>query len=499
MNSRLLFLFSIIFALSICSSAQTTTKDSIPKYSYTTLPEFWSQMDDIFNDPNFSNAHWGVLIQSLETGEYFYKRNENKLFMPASNLKLFTSSAGLVLLGDDYRFTTNVFMRGRMDGSTLIGDIVVQGRGDPTLSGRFYKNDVLKVFSDWADSLLRLGIDEITGNIIGDDNEFDDLGLGAGWQWDYESDWYAAQSSALSFNDNCIDITVTADKLTAQSKININPDTKYAVIVNKVSVVNDDSVTAIDVYRERGTNVITVYGTIKKSDSLKTFVTVNNPTQYTMVVLKEVLESKGIIVGGFPMDIDDLSTPIEEYELSNLFTHFSPKLREIVKVINKNSQNFFTEQLLKTIGLEINHYGSAENGIETCNSVFQEMGINPENMIMVDGSGLSRLNLVSPKQIISILNFMYQHKYYLPFYNSLPIAGVDGSIANRMKGTKAENNVRAKTGFIGSARSLSGYVTTGDNEPVAFSMIVNNFTVPLKLAENIQDLVCIRLANLKRK
>ena len=127
------------------------------------------------------------------------------------------------------------------------------------------------------------------------------------------------------------------------------------------------------------------------------------------------------------------------------------------------------------------------------------MGINPENMSMVDGSGLSRLNLVAPKQIISILNFMYQHKYYLPFYNSLPIAGVDGSIANRMKGTKAENNVRAKTGFIGSARSLSGYVTTGDNEPVSFAMIVNNFTVPLKLAENIQDLVCIRLANLKRK
>ena len=136
MHSRFLFSLSLIAALGICSSAQIAIKDSIPKYSYTTVAEFWSQMDDIFNDPNFSNANWGVLIQSLETGEYFYKRNENKLFMPASNLKLFTSSAGLVLLGDDYRFTTNIFMRGRMDGSTLIGDIVVQGRGDPALSGR---------------------------------------------------------------------------------------------------------------------------------------------------------------------------------------------------------------------------------------------------------------------------------------------------------------------------------------------------------------------------
>ncbi len=483
----------------LCLNAQIATKEMTPKYSYTTLAEFWAQMDDIFNDPNFSNAHWGVLIQSLETGEYFYKRNENKLFMPASNLKLFTSSAGLILLGDDYKFTTNIYMRGRMDGSTLIGDLVIQGRGDPTLSGRFYNNDLLKVFNDWADSLSRLGIDEITGNIIGDDNEFDDLGLGEGWAWDYESDWYAAQSSALSFNDNCVDLIVTADKLTGQAKIDINPNTKYVAVVNKVSVVNNDSSTSINAYRERGTNLITVFGTIRNSDSLKTFVTVNNPTQYTMVVLKEVLESKGIIVGGFPVDIDDLSSPIENYELARLFTYYSPNLREIVKVINKNSQNFFAEQVLKTIGLEKENLGSIENGITVCNSVFQEMGINPENMIMVDGSGLSRLNLVTPKQIVSLLNFMYQNKYYLPFYNSLPIAGIDGSLANRMKNTKAENNVRAKTGYIGSARSLSGYVNTADNEPIAFSIIVNNFTVPLKLAENIQDLVCVRLANLKRK
>ncbi len=499
MRRKILILISLI-AISIFSiNAQVVIKDTIPKYSYTTVSEFWSQMEDIFNDPNFSNAHWGVLIQSLETGEYFYKRNENKLFMPASNLKLFTSSAGLASLSDDYRFTTNIFMRGRIEGSTLIGDLVVQGKGDPTLSGRFYKNDLFKVFSDWADSLLELGIDEITGNIIGDDNEFDDRGLGDGWQWDYESDWYAAPSSALSFNDNCIDIIVRADKLNGQARIDINPDTKYAVIINKVSVVKDDSITSIDVYRERGTNVVSVLGTIRKSDSVKTFVTVNNPTQFTMVVLKEIIEKKGISVGGFPIDVDDLSAPIENYELSKLFTHYSVKLKEIVKVINKNSQNFFAEQLMKTIGLEKENFGSIENGIDACNSIFQEMGINPENMIMVDGSGLSRLNLVTPKQIISLLSFMYHHKYYLSFYNSLPIAGVDGSLANRMKGTKAENNVRAKTGYIGSVRSLSGYVNTGDNEPIAFSMIVNNFTVPLKLAENIQDLVCNRLANLKRK
>ncbi|NWF88614.1 MAG: D-alanyl-D-alanine carboxypeptidase/D-alanyl-D-alanine-endopeptidase [Ignavibacteriaceae bacterium] len=481
-------------------TAQIDKLDSLPNYSYSTLNDFGKQMDDIFNDPNFSNAHWGVVIQSLETGEYFYKRNENKLFMPASNLKLFTSSAGLVLLGDDYRFTTNIYKRGKMDGSTLIGDIVVQGMGDPAISGRYHENDVLKIFSNWADSLLELGIDEITGNIIGDDNAFDEKGLGEGWEWDYESYWYAAQSSAISFNDNCIEITIAPDIKNGGVKIDVNPDTKYAVLVNKVSLVNDDSTTSIDIYRERGTNIITVFGTIRKSDTQKKiFATVNNPTQYSMVVLKEVLESKGIVVGGFSIDIDDLSAPIENDELTFLFSHKSPELKEIIKIINKNSQNFFAEQLMKTIGLEKKGFGSIENGLEACNAIFQEMGINPDNMIILDGSGLSRSNLVTPKQIVSLLNFMYQHKYYLPFYNSLPIAGVDGTLANRMKGSKAENNVRAKTGFIGGVRSLSGYVNTGDNEPIVFSMIVNNFTVPLKLAENIQDLVCIRLANFKRK
>jgi len=182
-----------------------------------------------------------------------------------------------------------------------------------------------------------------------------------------------------------------------------------------------------------------------------------------------------------------------------LFKYYSPELKEIIKVINKNSQNFFAEQLMKTIGLEIENYGSIENGVLACNDIFKDMGIDPENIVIVDGSGLSRLNYVTPMQVVSLLSYMFKSENFIPFFNSLPIAGVDGTLGNRMKNTKAAGNVRAKTGFIGNVRSLSGYAYTGDNEPVAFSVIVNNFNVPVKLAENIQDLVCIRLANFKRK
>jgi D-alanyl-D-alanine carboxypeptidase/D-alanyl-D-alanine-endopeptidase (penicillin-binding protein 4) len=475
-------------------------EDTIPKYSRSTIPEFWSQVDDIFNDPNFSNAHWGVIIQSLETGEYFYKRNEDKLFVPASTLKLFTTSAGLIALGGEYRWSTEIYANGKIDGSVLQGDLVIKGNGDPTISGRFYNNDILAVYNKWADSLLELGIDEISGNIIGDDNEFDDTGLGRGWEWEYESYWYSAQSSALSFNDNTVDIYVTINKNNNSPKVTIEPDTKYIIVINNVKTVPRDSITNIEVHRERGTNLVNVFGTIKiNSDTVKTYVTVNNPTQYAMVVFKDVLEKKGIEVNGYPIDIDDLSKPLSYSRMLPLFTHYSYPLKDVLKVINKNSQNFLAEQLLKTIGMEKEYYGSAENGIDASAEIFREMGINPEGMVLVDGSGLSRSNLVSPRHVLTLLNYMYKSKFFIPFFNSLPIAGVDGSLGLRMKNTRAESKVRAKPGFLGNVRSLAGYAYTGDNEPVAFVIFVNNFNVPVKLAENIQDLVCLRLANFKRK
>ncbi len=496
---KVYFILSLILFSSL-SFPQEIVKDTVPKFSYSTLREFSSQMNDIFNDPNFTNAEWGVVIQSLETGEYFYKRNENKLFMPASNLKLFTTAAGLVVLGSNYRFKTNIFINGKIEGSTLNGDLIVQGMGDPTISGRFYNGNMLQVFENWADSIQYKGIDEISGNIIGDDNAFDAVGLGKGWRWDYESNWFAAASSAISFNDNCVDITVTVNKKDQQPKITVTPNTKYVIVLNKVITVPKDSSTSIKAYRELGTNVITVYGTIRNNnDSVKTYVTVNNPTQFAMVVFKNVLQKKGITVEGYPIDVNDMPAPMDYSKMKKLFTQYSPPLREIIKVINKNSQNLYAEQLLKTIGLEKYGYGTVNNGVRAENKVLQEMGINPENLNIVDGSGLSRLDLVTPKQVVALLTYMYKSKNFIPFFNSLPIAGVDGTLGDRLQSTRAQGRIRAKTGFLDGVSSLSGYAFTADNEPVAFSIIVNNFNVPVKLAENIQDLVCLRLANFKRK
>ena len=287
-NSSTILTICCLFAYDMQAQDSTfNVKDSIKSYNYSTVADLQRELDDIFNDNSFRNAHWGVVIQSLNNGEYFYKRNEDKFFVPASNLKLFTSAGGLLLLGNDYRFSTNILSNGYQSGSTLYGDLIIQGRGDPTISGRFYNNDLNFVFDSWIDSLLELGIKNVKGNIVGDDNLFEDTGLGIGWSWNYETDWYAAQSGAISFNDNCVDITIKYDSRFDSIIVTYNPPLRNIVLLNRVAIAKNNERTTIDVNRERGTNVITVSGTFRKdADSIITYATVVNPTQFMIMAFK---------------------------------------------------------------------------------------------------------------------------------------------------------------------------------------------------------------------
>lgn len=492
-------IFYLTFSLNLAQTESVITQDTLPKAKYSSLQEFSKVIDDIFNDPAFTNAHWGVVIQSLSTGEYFYRRNEFKNFMPASNMKLFTTAMALLQLGPDYTYKTTLFVNGKIRKDEIKGDLIIRGVGDPTFSSKFYEN-ALVVFNQWADSLLSLGIEEISGNIIADDDAFEEEQLGSGWSWDDETYYYSAIPSAVCLNENCVDLKITpAEKIGKKAIIEIFPQTKFVTILNDIVTVSDDSVTNIDFYRESNTNIIHCVGTIRKSESIiKESITVNNPTKFTAQVFKEVLEAKGIKVRGEALDNDEIGETINYENLKPLYTQISPPLKEIIKVINKESNNLLAEQLLKTIGYVKLKFGSIENGLKASENLLKQMGIDPENIQIVDGSGLSRLNLLTPMQLNSLLRFMYRSKYFKEFYESLPIAGVDGTISLRMKKTRAENNVHAKTGYINAVRSLSGYITTTDGEMLTFVMIANNFLVPLKLAENIQDNVCILLSNFTR-
>ncbi len=456
--------------------------------------------------PEFSSAKWGVYIESLDTGEIIYKHNENKLFMPASNLKLFTSAAGLVKLGPEYVYKTCLYSDSKIEKNGVInGNLILAGSGDPTISGRFRDGNVTAAFEEWAEKLKDMGVKKISGSIIGDDDLFDDVNLGFSWSWDDLPYWYAASISALSFNDNCIDFYVYPGKeIGSPARIEWKPETKYFTLKNTVRTTKVGNVKNVLFWRDQGTNDISVEGNIPVNSSRYVeSISVSNPTLYTSTVLTEVFNKAGIKVEGAPEDIDNLPDTIKEKigrktDLILMAEHISPNIAEVIKVINKNSQNFYAEQVLKTVGREYGEKGSFEEGINVVKSMLSGIGINTNEFFMRDGSGLSHQNLIKPSNMAALLKYMHNHRYSKYFYDSLPVAGVDGSLRRRMKNTNAENNVRAKTGYIGHVRSLSGYVTSKDNEKFLFTLIVNHFSVSRSLADDLQDRICVMLANFSR-
>jgi D-alanyl-D-alanine carboxypeptidase/D-alanyl-D-alanine-endopeptidase (penicillin-binding protein 4) len=498
--AKIFFLFLFVTTL---ISAQVTQKDSLSEKKQITtvnpLAELREQLDDFFGDQSFNNAFWGVMVKSLRTGEVIYRRNADKLFTPASNMKLFTSAAAFLLLGSNYKYQTTFLANGEFLRGTLKGDLIIQGSGDPTFSNQFFSGSVTKVFEDWADTLKSKGIYEITGDIYGDDSCFDNVGFGKGWSLDYESSWFAAPSCALSFNENITEIRVEPSEINFPAKVTVIPGTGFVTILSKVITADESAESNVKVSRSRGANLITVNGQIGKGSAVVIeHVSISNPAMYFLTVLKETFEKRGIIIRGKIARLEEADKNIIQNNLVPIFKHLSVPLRLIIREMNKNSNNFYAEQILKTIGLEENDLGTVDNGVKACKDLFSDMGINAESMVMADGSGLSRLNLVTPRQVINLLTYMYKDEEFEKFYESLPIAGIDGTMAERMKRTVAQNNVHAKPGFNEFVSALSGYLKTNSGEPLVFSMIVNNYLTPPALANYIQDSVCQRLINFNR-
>ena len=290
----------ILLSCSVALLAQTRDTTALKKAAaFNSLNELREQLDDSFNDPNFGHAFWGVLVKSLNSGEIIYKRNADKLFNPASNTKLFTSAAALSLLGSDFVYQTNLYANGIIRNNKLAGDLIIQGSGDPTISNRFFNGEVTSIFEAWADSLKSKGITEISGNLFGDDTSFDNFGLGKGWSLDNESSWFSAPSGALSFNDNTLMIKVTPTETNFPADIKVVPNTKYVTVIQKVLTVDNNGEQSIKISRLRGSNLISVNGSIKKdSKPVVEYVSISDPTLFFLTVLREVFEQKGVTVKG---------------------------------------------------------------------------------------------------------------------------------------------------------------------------------------------------------
>ncbi|MFC1492969.1 D-alanyl-D-alanine carboxypeptidase/D-alanyl-D-alanine-endopeptidase [candidate division KSB1 bacterium] len=468
----------------------------------TSLDRLREDIDLLLDDPRFYHGNIGLMIESLDTGEIIYQKNPYKLFMPASNMKLFTTAASLVRLGPEHKFETELLISGDQDqDGTLKGDLLIIGSGDPSFGSTYFLETPEEIFDPWIEELKLRGISRIEGNIIGDDDIFDDSRYGAGWEYDDLQYSYAAPTGGLCFADNCIKVTIIPGLQPGDTAVvKIEPDITLFSFRNSAVTVEPTNIQGIITSRDVGERLINISGTISIDHSpVSRYISVENPTIYAVSVFKERLERSGIEVTGEAQDIDDLGSEYYEgKEWETIALTESPELHEIINVLNKVSHNFFADQLLKTLGKEFRDSGSFSSGATVLKGFLSSAGIDPNNYFQYDGSGLSRYTLVMPVQILTLLKYMKNHRYSEYYFSSLPVAGVDGTIENRMKNSPAENKVHAKTGTIRWARGLSGYVIGKDGEEFVVAMLINHYINPTSLSSYLQDKLYIMLANFER-
>ena len=473
-------------------------------------------IDAILDDPVFADAHWGVHVVDLETGETLVDRNAQKNFVPASIQKLFTTAAALDGLGPDFRYTTTLFADGTVRDSTLTGHLVVRGSGDPTIGDRRFEDgyprdgDPVALFRTWADSLKAHGIAAVTDHVIGDDDVFDDLELGNGWAWDDQLSPYAAEISGLSFNEGRVTVTATGTQAGRRADLAWEPlGTDYVYFINRTRTVGPSAGRDREIRRERGGNTFWIESEVPAGRALRQAVSVHNPTRYFVHVLRETLRAEGVAVEGDPVDIDDWRDKPDYARLRRIATHTSRPLAEIAALTNKESQNLYAEHLLKTLGAlrcpterpASEACGSAAAGLRAARPLFERAGMDVATMRLRDGSGMSPYDMVAPEDVTALLRTMWTHPdpaVTEAFVRSLAVGGEDGTLAGRLRSGRARGNVRAKTGTVTGAKNLSGYVTTAGGTPLAFALLTNNFGTTPGRVTRAQDAIAQLLAGYGR-
>ncbi len=491
-------------ALAACTSAVSTVPAPAPAGSPPPVAPrpaaderaaLRNSIDSAVNAPKFDNAFWGILIVDPASSDTLYSRNAGKLFMPASNMKIITGAAALTRLGADYRYRTSFVARGVVRDSTLRGDLLVFGRGDPTVSDHMRK-DAMAPLREIADSLRAHGIARVSGRIVPAGDAFPGPTLGYGWDWDDLDYAYGAGVDELMFNENFATIIARGGRrpgapVTVETRpARRSPKVRVTATTVAPSAPGAPKATApIFRWDSIGGGAL-VEGTIAVGDSTSDDVAFRLPNAAYADALAEALRDRGVRVDG--RTYRDTTTAGD-----TLFVTLSPPLREILPALEKPSQNQIAEALFKTLALEATGVGSSDSARRVIERQLAAWGASDGGYAIRDGSGLSRHDYVSPETLVRVLATIRGDTAFHAFYDALPIAGVDGTISTRMKGTPAEGNVHAKTGYVDKARSLSGYATTVDGRMLIFSALCNNWTVPTSEVEAVQNMIAARLAGMR--
>ncbi|HEY3044180.1 MAG TPA: D-alanyl-D-alanine carboxypeptidase/D-alanyl-D-alanine-endopeptidase [Vicinamibacterales bacterium] len=455
-------------------------------------------IETILAAPSLTRSYWGVLVKSAKNSDTLYSLNPGKLLMPGSTIKIVTLAAAAERLGWEYVYDTRLVAAGSIDAGILNGDLVVVGSGDPSiLDGEAVASGV---FAGWAETLKSNGVRTITGRIVGDDNAFDDETLGPGWAWDDLPGRDAAGVSALQYNENTVQATITPGAaIGAAALVRFAPPGSGLDLDNELTTAAPGTVPSIVARRSAGSPRLELRGTIPlANEPIVRILSVNNPTLFFVTVLRDTLISHGIEVRGPAVDLDDVTGERPAGDGMVLSIHHSPPLSTLAIRLMKNSVNLYAETLLKTIGATAGA-PTFEAGRMATTQTLEPWGVSPADVVQVDGSGLSRYNYITAETLVTVLMHVDRDDgLRVAFEGSLPVAGRDGTLAARMKGTAAEGNARAKSGTLANVRSLAGYVTSADGEPLVFAIVANNFGTMPEVAIAAIDAIVVRLAEFKR-
>jgi len=432
-------------------------------------------IDEYKKDKSLENGNFSFCLLNAQTSELISEYNSKTVLIPASTLKVITTSAALAILGKDFKYETKIAYTGSLDSTTgvLYGNIIIIGSGDPTLNSEYF-NSLLtnkNVVTDWSKKIKSLGIKKINGNIIADISCFEN-NLPDNWIWGDIGNYFGCIAGALSYKDNKIKLYFktgekNGDSTSIIKSIPYNPQLTY---INKVKTggTGDNSISYGSIYQN--TRWLTGFLPANKNN-YEVEISMPDPAWQLTYELKQSLIDEGINL--------NCNLILNEEKTSNyktLFIHQSASLSDIIHQTNMHSNNLFAESLLKTIALKKTGYGSSKDGIKLVSDFWEQRGLNTKELFMTDGSGLSRSNTVSTSYLAKLLSKIYKDKnLYDIINNSFPVAGKNSSLANLCKGTFAENNLRAKSGYINRARGYVGYVKSKSGKDLCFAVLFNNY------------------------
>jgi serine-type D-Ala-D-Ala carboxypeptidase/endopeptidase (penicillin-binding protein 4) len=482
--ASLLMLSVVSVELESLGVGKRATQDALheKKSKPSASDNFAVRASHILDSSPTNKGEWGILIVDAATGETLYEKNADSFFVPASNMKLFTTALALDKLGPDFRFRTTLETDGKLENGTLQGNLILVGRGDPNLSNRKFPYDTKeefdgppeRVLGELADQLTSRGVKQVSGDIVGDDSYFPRERYPDGWEIDDMVWEYGAAVSAIVLNDNTVTLTVVpGDKAGEAAFLTADLATLEFSIKNEVVTIGSKEKGELRLTREPGSSTVVISGTVAASSAARKLeLALQEPAQHAANILARLLAERGIVITGKVRANHD-PDPVERSRII-LAEHISLPLGDTVKLVNKISQNLHTEVLLRTAARQQGRWATPDDLLKFPEPFYEKVGIATGDVIQTDGSGLSRHDMVTPRAVVTLLQYAQKQPWFPPYYFSLPIAGIDGTLTERMKTAGMTGKIHAKTGSVSHVRALSGYADTANGRRLIFSFLSNN-------------------------